>query len=116
MHRLFVAIRPPKPVRDLLIDCMDEGPALRWVSDENLHLTLRFIGEVERPQAEDVARQLQRIGAEPFALRISGTGARAERCGRGWSRTRRLRRSPPRWNGRAPPRAWNRSVAPFIRM
>jgi RNA 2',3'-cyclic 3'-phosphodiesterase len=81
MHRLFVAIRPPKPVRDLLIDCMDEGPALRWVSDENLHLTLRFIGEVERPQAEDVARQLQRIGAEPFALRISGTGRFDRRTG-----------------------------------
>ena len=44
MHRLFVAIRPPEAIRDLLIDAMDENPSLRWVGDEQLHLTLRFIG------------------------------------------------------------------------
>ena len=48
MHRLFVAIRPPEPIRDRLIDAMDDSPALKWVSDDNLHCTLRFIGEVER--------------------------------------------------------------------
>ena len=49
MHRLFVAIRPPEHIRDLLIDAMDDSPELGWVGDDNLHLTLRFIGEVERP-------------------------------------------------------------------
>ena len=58
MHRLFVAIRPPEDVRDLLIDAMDDSPALRWVGDEQLHLTLRFIGEVERPVANDIAAAL----------------------------------------------------------
>ena len=28
MHRLFVAIRPPEPIRDLLIDAMDDSPEL----------------------------------------------------------------------------------------
>ena len=58
MHRLFVAIRPPENVRDQLIDAMDDSPALRWVGDEQLHLTLRFIGEVERPLANDIAAAL----------------------------------------------------------
>jgi len=74
MHRLFVAIRPPEKVRDLLIDAMDEGPGLRWVGEDNLHLTLRFIGEVERPLASDVAVALDRIRFPGFELRISGVG------------------------------------------
>jgi 2'-5' RNA ligase len=74
MHRLFVAIRPPDHVRDLLIDAMDEGPSLRWVGDDNLHLTLRFIGEVERPVASDVAAALQQIRFPGFELRLSGLG------------------------------------------
>jgi len=74
MHRLFVAIRPPEPIRDLLIDAMDESPEFRWQHDEQLHLTLRFIGEVDRPLADDIAAALTRIRAERFSLRIAGTG------------------------------------------
>jgi len=74
MHRLFVAIRPPEPIRDLLIDAMDESPDFRWQHDEQLHLTLRFIGEVDRPLADDIAAALTRIHAERFSVRIAGTG------------------------------------------
>lgn len=81
MHRLFVAIRPPQPIRDLLIDAMDDSPALRWVGDDNLHLTLRFIGEVERPLADDVAAALGQIRFPGFALRISGVGRFEQRSG-----------------------------------
>jgi 2'-5' RNA ligase len=74
MHRLFVAIRPPEAICDLLIDAMDDSPDLRWVGDEQLHLTLRFIGEVERPVADDVADALSTIRFPPFELRIAGVG------------------------------------------
>ena len=74
MHRLFVAIRPPEAIRDLLIDAMDDSPEFRWQDDEQLHLTLRFVGEVERPMADDLASALGRIRAQPFELRIIGTG------------------------------------------
>ena len=74
MHRLFVAIRPPEEVRDLLIDAMDDSPALRWVGDEQLHLTLRFVGEVERPVANDIAAALQAIRSPAFPLRIKSVG------------------------------------------
>jgi 2'-5' RNA ligase len=50
---LFTAIRPPADIRDLLIDAMDAGADFRWQDEEQLHLTLRFIGEIERPVAED---------------------------------------------------------------
>jgi len=74
MHRLFVAIRPPDDVRDLLIDAMDDSPALRWVGDEQLHLTLRFVGEVERPVANDIAAALDRLDSAKFELRVKGVG------------------------------------------
>ena len=57
MHRLFIAIRPPEAICDLLVDAMDDSPELRWVGDELLHVTLRFVGEVERA--------CQSIGLEP---------------------------------------------------
>jgi 2'-5' RNA ligase len=82
MHRLFVAIRPPEPVRDLLIDAMHGVPGLRWQDDEQLHLTLRFVGEVERPLAEDLALALGTVRFEPFELRVAGVG-RFERRGKG---------------------------------
>ena len=81
MHRLFVAIRPPEEVRDLLIDAMDDSPALRWVGDEQLHLTLRFIGEVERPMANDIAAALDRLRSSNFQIRISGAGKFEKRSG-----------------------------------
>jgi 2'-5' RNA ligase len=74
MHRLFVAIRPPEPIRDLLIDAMDDTADFRWQTDEQLHLTLRFIGEVDRPVADDLAAAFAQIHAEGFALSIRGTG------------------------------------------
>jgi 2'-5' RNA ligase len=82
MHRLFVAIRPPQAIRDLLIDAMDDSPEFRWQDDEQLHLTLRFVGEVERPMADDLAAELGRVRAQPFELRIAGTG-RFEQRGSG---------------------------------
>lgn len=73
-HRLFIAIRPPTPVIDMLIDTMEGLENARWQSDEQLHLTLRYVGEVERPQAEDLAQALSRIRFEPFDIAISGVG------------------------------------------
>lgn len=81
MHRLFVAIRPPEFIRDQLLDLMDSGGDLRWQSEDQLHLTLRFIGEVERPHAEDLAAALGSISFEPLQLRLAGIGLFARRRG-----------------------------------
>ena len=73
-HRLFIAIRPPEPVRDALVDAMESIEAARWVDEGNLHLTLRFVGEVEREAANDLAAALGAIRWPRFALRIEGVG------------------------------------------
>jgi 2'-5' RNA ligase len=74
-HRLFVAIRPPAPIRDALIDAMEGIEGARWLDEEALHLTLRFVGEVETPTANDLAARLARIDWPPFELRVAGVGA-----------------------------------------
>jgi RNA 2',3'-cyclic 3'-phosphodiesterase len=74
MHRLFVGIRPPAFVRDALIDTMDDVPDARWQDDDQLHLTLRYIGEVERPVAEDVAVALGSVHVPPLDLRVEELG------------------------------------------
>jgi len=74
MHRLFVAIRPPEPIRDMLIDAMDNSADFRWQDDEQLHITLRFIGEVERPVADDLALALGQVHAQHFTARIKSVG------------------------------------------
>jgi RNA 2',3'-cyclic 3'-phosphodiesterase len=81
MHRLFVAIRPPEHIRDLLIDAMDDSANFRWQDEEQLHLTLRFIGEVERPIADDLAHALTRVRSEPLEVRIAGVGRFEQRSG-----------------------------------
>src|SRR4029079_16057863 len=79
MHRLFVAIRPPEHIRDLLIDAMDDSPDFRWQDDEQLHLTLRFVGEVDRPTANDLADAMSQLRSNRFEIRIKGVGCFEQR-------------------------------------
>jgi len=75
MHRLFVAIRPPAPVREQLLDLMEGVRGARWQDEDQLHLTLRFIGEVDRHQAEDIAAALGAIHHPRFEIAVSGIGS-----------------------------------------
>jgi len=81
MHRLFVAIRPPRPIREALLASMGGISGARWQSDDQLHLTLRFIGEVDRHRADDVHAALGAIHQARFEAALNGIGA-FER--RGW--------------------------------
>lgn len=74
MHRLFVALRPPALLRSRLIAAMGGIPAARWQRDDQLHLTLRFIGEVDRHAGEDIAAALGAIYFPRFMLALDGIG------------------------------------------
>lgn len=74
MHRLCVALRPPPPVRAALLAAMGGVERARWQSDEQLHLTLRFVGEVDGRMADDLAAALGSVTAAPFVLRVRGVG------------------------------------------
>lgn len=73
-YRLFTAIRPPAATRQALLAIMGGVERARWQSDEQLHLTLRFIGEVDGRTAEEVAAALSRIRHPAFDLTFEGVG------------------------------------------
>ena len=79
--RLFAALRPPPTIRERLFDLMDGVPGARWQDDEQLHLTLRFIGEVDARVADDVAAALGQVHAPAPTVRLAGVG-RFDRRGR----------------------------------
>ena len=81
MHRLFAAIRPPAEVRGTLLSLMHGIAGARWQSDDQIHLTLRFIGEVDGRCAEDLAILLSTIRFTPFTIALAGLGS-FERKGR----------------------------------
>lgn len=82
MHRLFVALRPPAAIRRHLIDAMGGIAEARWQDDAQLHITLRYIGEVDGAVAEDVATALGQVHAPPLTLTIDGVGSFDQHGGR----------------------------------
>ena len=75
MHRLFVALRPPPAIRALLCEAMSGVRHARWQGDDQLHITLRYIGEVDRPVAEDIALALGQVRAPAPQIAVAGVGA-----------------------------------------
>ena len=82
--RLFVALEIPAAVRDnlaaLLKDLRDLSLRLgdkrgRWVRPENLHVTLKFIGEAADTKLEGIRDALAKIRSDaPFDLQFRGLG------------------------------------------
>ena len=74
MLRLFVGIEFPSELK-LRLSMLETGiPGARWVDAGNLHLTLRFIGEVGEDVAADIDEALAGLRARRFTLQLAGTG------------------------------------------
>jgi 2'-5' RNA ligase len=72
--RLFVALPIPDPVAQRLMLLQGGVPGARWQSREQLHLTLRFIGEVDGRDARAIDDALAGIDAPAFDLQMHGVG------------------------------------------
>ena len=72
--RLFVALALPETVRWQLRLMCGGLPGARWVAPENLHITLRFIGEVDGREFHDIDAGLAGIRAPRFTVSIAGVG------------------------------------------
>ncbi len=78
--RTFVAVFPPPEVRRALVGAARELPVageVRWARPENVHLTLKFLGDVSKDALGRVAEALERVRGrhEPFEAEPSGFGA-----------------------------------------
>lgn len=72
MIRLFVALDLPADVRERLSGLGGGVPGALWVDQQNFHLTLRFIGDVDDDVAEDIAAALAEVTAPAFDLVLDG--------------------------------------------
>jgi 2'-5' RNA ligase len=78
--RAFVAIFPPRAVREALFRAAQNlpiGKDFRLVGQEKIHLTLKFLGDVAQEDLDTIKKALQPIseGQDPFEVATSGFGA-----------------------------------------
>ena len=73
-ERLFIALTLPPPVRESLIALAEPLPGVVWTRREQLHLTLRFLGDVPTAQIEPMIERLATVRVEPFILPVEGLG------------------------------------------
>ena len=74
MFRLFVAIDLPPEIVAQLQELCYGVPGARWVEAAQMHLTLRFIGEVDGGVFREIKEGLADIETEGFALQVKGLG------------------------------------------
>lgn len=74
MPRLFVAIDLPESIREQLSTLCCGLPGARWVNPEHMHLTLRFIGEVDGREFKLVREALGELLCDPFFMQLEGIG------------------------------------------
>lgn len=77
--RLFVAIPLPEAVREKLSGLYQPMDGVRWQSQSQLHITLKFLGETDRDQLPELIRGLKSIRHSTFQMTISGFGTFPEK-------------------------------------
>ncbi|MBQ6540898.1 MAG: RNA 2',3'-cyclic phosphodiesterase [Lachnospiraceae bacterium] len=90
--RLFIAVQLDQGLKKAILDAMQDMKAAgvrgRFVSADNLHLTLAFIGETDR--IREIREALQSVSFEPFEISASGIGAFRDLLWVGLSESRKL--------------------------
>ncbi|MCX7727637.1 MAG: RNA 2',3'-cyclic phosphodiesterase [Chitinispirillaceae bacterium] len=74
MKRLFLAIDLPERIREDISDTYQVIHNARWMSEEQLHITLKFLGELTASQEETLIKAMSTISFSPFSLRLKGVG------------------------------------------
>src|SRR5437016_12678125 len=80
MIRSFVCVEMPRTIRDrmeqLQAKLKQAAAEVSCVKPCNIHLTLKFLGEVPQPKVQGVCSAVTRAAGiiEPFEIEVSGTG------------------------------------------
>jgi|Deesub1362A_J573_1020465.scaffolds.fasta_scaffold45310_1 2'-5' RNA ligase len=78
--RCFIAIDVDKEVKDALSELIEklkrQRANVRWVRGEGIHLTLRFLGEIDEKRVDRIKEAIERSvkGKRCFYMNLKGTG------------------------------------------
>lgn len=72
--RLFVAIPLPDEVKRHMVELQGEVQGVRWVPTEQMHLTLRFLGDTGEATLQRLCDELVAVAFAPFTFDAAGTG------------------------------------------
>ena len=78
MIRLFAAIELPHEIGEALVRRQQGIPKARWRTPEQMHITLRFFGEVAESTAADIDGELRGVSGSPMDLSLQGVGSFGE--------------------------------------
>ncbi|PKD43151.1 RNA 2',3'-cyclic phosphodiesterase [Rhodohalobacter barkolensis] len=74
MSRYFISITLPQAIQESVDQILPDEPQWRKVKREQLHLTLRFIGEAESSRIDQIQESLKEIDLPAFNLKLKGVG------------------------------------------
>jgi 2'-5' RNA ligase len=74
MIRLFTALEIPDEVAEKIAPLQRGLDGARWIERPDLHITLRFAGDIPNDVADDFAAALDEIPVEPFEVELDGLG------------------------------------------
>ncbi|MBL7151251.1 MAG: RNA 2',3'-cyclic phosphodiesterase [Candidatus Omnitrophica bacterium] len=78
--RAFIAIELPKEIKDALSTLQEElkssGADVKWVAPDNIHLTLKFLGEIDDKKADEVSKIIEEAAKNnvSFIIRLASVG------------------------------------------
>jgi len=72
MVRLFIALALPDWLKTRIATLREEWPGFQWVPPEQLHLTLKYIGDVPDGFLEEITASLQDLSTGDFLLELNG--------------------------------------------
>lgn len=81
MIRTFVALSLPQDIKSSLSLLKGQLRGAKWISSENLHLTIRFIGDVNENQLQNIKEELREVSFLPFKTRLKDLGHFSGRSG-----------------------------------
>ena len=79
--RTFIALELPQEIKEFLSQLQEElkaaGADVKWVEPKNIHLTLKFLGEIDEKKIDKIIEIVQETVKEKdkFQIRISSLGA-----------------------------------------
>ena len=72
MIRLFTAVRLPDHIRNAIP--VPESDGMKTVPAVNMHITLRYLGEIRREKTDELRSALRTVSFNPFTATVTGTG------------------------------------------